>query len=467
MNWWIILSVWLLTLGFGVCREIECIPSERETLMKLKHHLTDPSNRISSWNNNNANCCHWRGVVCNNVTAHVLELHLNTSQPDINDYIYYDYMFDQEAYEKAYEAYLRSQIGGEINPCLADMKHLNYLDLSGNNFEGIQNLSLLQNLGLFSNSFSSSIPNGLYSLRHLKFLNLQRNNLNGSISNALGNLTSLVRLDLSNNQLEGKLPTSLGNLIDEIGVFKNIVRLDFSNNSIGGSLPRLFGNPFESLKSLSKLSYLEIRDNHFEGVVKEDDLSNLTKYKSILGLVTNIDLSNNNLSGGIPREITYLDGLIYLNLSNNQLTGQIPPSVGNMRSLESMDISKNQLSGEIPPTIANLSFLNELDVSYNHLKGQIPTGTQIQSFEASYFVGNFLCGPPLTVNCSSNKQISGVKRIRTEDDGHEVNWFFVSMTLGFVVGFCVVVTPLFIYKSWRYVYFCFLDGMWYKMQSYW
>ncbi|WVZ15028.1 hypothetical protein V8G54_012594, partial [Vigna mungo] len=137
----------------------------------------------------------------------------------------------------------------------------------------------------------------------------------------------------------------------------------------------------------------------------------------ILGLVTNVDLSNNKLSGEIPREITYLDGLIYLNLSGNQLSGHIPPSIGNMRLLESIDLSWNQLSGKIPPTISNLSFLNKLDLSHNNLEGKIPTGTQIQSFEASDFVGNNLCGPPLPINCTSNHQIP---YIECSETGHEV-----------------------------------------------
>ncbi|XP_014628737.1 receptor-like protein 35 [Glycine max] len=207
---------------------------------------------------------------------------------------------------------------------------------------GIRNLTLLQNLDLSFNSFSSSIPDCLYGLHRLKFLNLMDNNLHGTICDALGNLTSVVELDLSYNLLEGTIPTSLanlcnlreiglsylklnqqvnelleilapcishglttladqssqlsGNLTDQIGAFKNIDMLDFSNNLIGGALPRSFGklsslrylylsinkfsgNPFESIGSLSKLSSLRIDGNNFQGVVKEDDLANLTSLK--------------------------------------------------------------------------------------------------------------------------------------------------------------------------------------------
>ncbi|KAL2334726.1 hypothetical protein Fmac_015939 [Flemingia macrophylla] len=996
-----------------------CIPSERETLLKLKRDLSDPSNRLSSWNNasENSNCCEWVGVVCNNVTAHVAELHLNTA-PYISD----DYLFDEGLFDEYFEAFRRSELGGKINPCLADLKHLNYLDLSWNLFRGqgmpvflwtmtslthmdlsysgfygkippqignlsnlvyldlrqaaygsiipsqignlsdlrhltlegrgsgfaenvdwlprlskleylflegatlseawihafhalpsltnlnlidcllplcysqpsllnfsslltldvsfanysfvpkwifgltklvslrlidnniqgpilddIQNLTLLQNLDLSENSFTSSIPVFLGNLTSLVELDLSGNQLEGAIPTFLGNLTLLVELDLSYNQLEGKIPTSLnnlcnlrkinfsylklnqqineilqilsngliillvrssqvsGNLTNQIGDFNNIVALDFSNNSIDGSLPKSFkklsslkylnlsnnqfsGNPFDSLRSLSSLSHLSIDDNHFQGVVKEDDFASFTsltefyaggnnftlkvghnwhlsskltwldmkewqlgpnfpswiqsqnklkylemsnagifdsipiwfwetssdayfvnlshnhihgelgttlrhpisimnvhlsknhlrgklphlsenvvwldlssnsfsgsmndflcknqdmnhlnvlnlasnnlsgeipdcwmkwlclvdinlqsnhffgkippsmgflfelqslqvrnnslsgifstsfknnrelmfldfgennlsgtiplwvgerfiklrilclrsnnfsghipnkicdmshlqvldlahnnlsgnipnclnhlnamtlmnrsttliiytssypsrtkyldselasallwlkgrvdEYKTILGLVTNIDLSNNKLSGEIPTGITNLNGLIFLNLSHNQLTGHIPYSIGDMRSLTSIDFSRNQLFGEIPPTISKLSFLNMLDLSNNHLKGKIPTGTQLQTFDASSFVGNNLCGPPLTVNCSSNGKIRSYYHKHKGSHRQNVKWFFVSMTFGFIVGFWIVVGPLFICRSWRYAYYDFLD----------
>ncbi|KRH08983.2 hypothetical protein GLYMA_16G183651v4 [Glycine max] len=108
----VFVHLWLLSLP---CRESVCIPSERETLMKFKNNLNDPSNRLWSWNHNNTNCCHWYGVLCHNVTSHLLQLHLNSSDSLFND---------------DWEAYRRWSFGGEISPCLADLKHLNYLDLS-------------------------------------------------------------------------------------------------------------------------------------------------------------------------------------------------------------------------------------------------------------------------------------------------------------------------------------------------
>ncbi|WVZ15961.1 hypothetical protein V8G54_013527, partial [Vigna mungo] len=112
---------------FGVCRETVCIGSEREILLKLKHNLIDPSNRLSSWNASlYPNCCHWYGVLCNNVTSHVAELHLSTPFPSFNESLSYD---------EAWEEYSRRAFSGEINPCLVDLKHLNYLDFSNNLFD--------------------------------------------------------------------------------------------------------------------------------------------------------------------------------------------------------------------------------------------------------------------------------------------------------------------------------------------
>ncbi|KAI9112637.1 hypothetical protein K1719_016303 [Acacia pycnantha] len=136
-----------------------------------------------------------------------------------------------------------------------------------------------------------------------------------------------------------------------------------------------------------------------------------------------------------------------------------------MESLESLDFSRNRLSGEIPPSMSKLNFLSLLNFSYNDLMGKIPTGTQIQSFEASSFVGNDLCGPPLNNNCLSSSSNNKVDKDNEVDNLKGINWFLVSMAFGFNVGFWAVVGPVLFSASWRYAYFQFIHRMWYKLQS--
>ncbi|KAJ0906348.1 putative non-specific serine/threonine protein kinase [Helianthus annuus] len=173
-------------------------------------------------------------------------------------------------------------------------------------------------------------------------------------------------------------------------------------------------------------------------------------YVSILGLVTLLDLSSNNLSGRIPSELTTLHKLKSLNLSRNQLTGKIPNKIGDMKSLESFDLSVNNLSGELPISLSELNFLGTFNVSYNNLIGRIPTGTQIQSFNESSFIGNKLCGAPLTNDCIHVDKPDTTK----EGGSHKVDWgLIISIVLGFIAGFWVIVVSLILNRSWRITYF--------------
>lgn len=181
----------------------------------------------------------------------------------------------------------------------------------------------------------------------------------------------------------------------------------------------------------------------------------------ILSPITSMDLSSNHLFGEIPTEITSLSSLLSLNLSNNLLFGAIPRQIGKMGALESLDLSMNQLSGEIPPSMSSLSFLSLLNLSCNNLRGRIPAGTLLHCFNASSFAGNDLCGPPLTENCSAGGVILVVEDMGGKD-GIEVDWFYVSMSLGFFVGFGGVVSPWLLNRSWRFIFFQFLDNMWFK-----
>ena len=103
--------------------------------------------------------------------------------------------------------------------------------------------------------------------------------------------------------------------------------------------------------------------------------------------------------------------------------------------MESIDFSSNQISGQIPQSMSSLTFLSHLNLSNNNLIGRIPSSTQLQSFNASNFFGNKLCGPPLIDNCTKDVQPNIEKKECKAFSGVDVDWFYVSMALGFVVGF--------------------------------
>ncbi|KAJ0909755.1 putative leucine-rich repeat domain superfamily [Helianthus annuus] len=153
-----------------------------------------------------------------------------------------------------------------------------------------------------------------------------------------------------------------------------------------------------------------------------------------LGLVTLLDLSSNNLSGQIPSELMTLHKLQSLNLSRNQLTGKIPNKIGDMNHSSLL--------------------IYHFNVSYNNLTGRIPTGTQIQSFSESSFIGNKLCGAPLTNDCVHVDKPDTTSDQKEDDGSHNVDWgLIISIALGFIIGFWGIVVSLMLNRSWRITYF--------------
>ncbi|TKY45193.1 Leucine-rich repeat receptor protein kinase PXL1 [Spatholobus suberectus] len=354
------------------------------------------------------------------------------------------------------------------------LRKLVSLQLRGNVIQGpIPDVDV----NLQSNHFVGNLPPSIGSLAKLQSLQIRNNSLSGIFPASLKTNNQLISLDLGENNLSGTIPTWVGEKLlnmqilrlrsntfsghipNEICHMSLLQVLDLAQNNLSGNIPSCF-NHLNAMtlmnKSTDSLIYCIAPNNTDPKLGYNSIVSVLLwlkgrgdEYKNFLGLVTSIDLSNNKLLGQIPGEITDLSGLMFLNLSHNQLNGHIPQSIGNMGSLLSIDLSRNQLSGEIPPTISKLTFLSMLDLSYNHLKGKIPTGTQLQTFDTSNFIGNNLCGPPLPINCSSNGKIHSYDHNGKVSHRHGVNWFFVSMTFGFVVGFWIVIAPLFICRSWR------------------
>ncbi|XVF57223.1 hypothetical protein PTKIN_Ptkin06aG0187200 [Pterospermum kingtungense] len=358
------------------------------------------------------------------------------------------------------------------------LEDLTILDVESNHLSGEipdcwKNLGLLSVLNLGNNNLSGKVPRSLGSMGGILSLDLRNNSLFGEIPSALQHLTYMLLLDLSGNQFTGSIPTWIGynlsNLVilnlrsnklqghipDQICALDSLQVLDLGYNNISGTIPKCFSNlTAMATKPLEK--YLRFLPYSFWPVPRlgttlvmrgrEDE------YSTTLGLVTSIDLSVNSITGELYAELGNLTRLRSLNMSGNLLTGKIPETVGNMEWLESLDLSMNRLRGEIPSSLSKLNFLNHLNLSYNSLTGQIPSGTQLQSFDMFSYIGNHLCGPPVTANCIRNGNVtnggSNERRKR-----FKVNWLYVSIVLGFAMGFWGVVAPLFLSKSWRFAYY--------------
>ncbi|XP_019172750.1 PREDICTED: LRR receptor-like serine/threonine-protein kinase GSO1 [Ipomoea nil] len=326
--------------------------------------------------------------------------------------------------------------------------HIIELDLSDNSFSGnISNFLChaqkvqydLRILHLGGNDLFGEIPDCWMHWPYLEVLNMKENKLIGSIPNSIRLLSKLESLDMHKNMLSGPIP-----LLQNCS---SLLKVDLAENGFTGKIPRWLGT------SLSHLIILRLRSNKFNGELSPE-FCHLTSLRIL-------DISNNNFSGVIPKCLKNLTAMI------NE--GELPLLMGYsffgkifgesalvttkgheyeyftiiLKLFVSMDFSNNNFNGDIPIELTNLEKFHQasqvchrwvLDLSYNNLSGKIPSGTQLQGFNASCYIGNNLCGPPLSKSCSSIDDGKIPKNESERDDGCEVDWFYVSMVIGFAVG---------------------------------
>ncbi|KAI8029880.1 Receptor-like protein 33 [Camellia lanceoleosa] len=301
---------------------IVCSKTEKQALLKFKQDLKDPANWLSSWAGDD--CCQWSGVVCNNFTGHVHEIHLRNADCHFNGNVFeYETFFRDWPF--AYEAcWSYHQLGGKINPSLLDLKHLRYLDLSGNNFGGIR------------------IPSFIGSIGSLRYLDLSNAGFSGAIPHQLGNLTTMRYLDLSWNHFGGiRIPSFIGSI-------GSLRYLDLSHAEFSGAIPHQLGN-------LTMIRYLYLNWNQlFRGIFPETETElrlhgdNL-HWVSGLRSLQYLDMSWANLSKAVDwLEVTSkLPSLVELHLRGCDLKYSSPSTTINFTSLHILDLSG--ADGSLPP----------------------------------------------------------------------------------------------------------------------
>ncbi|XP_064962403.1 receptor-like protein EIX2 isoform X1 [Musa acuminata AAA Group] len=349
----------------------------------------------------------------------------------------------------------KNMLSGELPSCWNDSSPIEFIDFSSNNISGvipesICSIASLQSVHLSNNSLSGGLPLCLKDCKKLVLLDAGHNDLKGEIPTWIGeSLTSLRFLNLRSNMLARDIPPNLSRL-------SALQFLDLADNKLSGTIPRSFGN-FTAMKVIGKFSS---RITDYKEQMFITTKGNTRAYDESLSLMNILDLSDNNLFGGVPEELTNLFGLFSLNLSGNHFTGEIIENISKLQQLESLDLSRNNFSGTIPSSLTALTSLSYLNFSYNNLSGKIPLGNQLLTFDdPSSYIGNpGLCGFPLNQSCNVSETARDQSNPDDRDE-YEMIWFYTSMAPGFVVGFWAVWGTLILNKNWNLYYFRFIDNM--------
>ena len=166
--------------------------------------------------------------------------------------------------------------------------------------------------------------------------------------------------------------------------------LHLSNNQLTGAIPKELGN-------LASLERLDLRDNQLTRAIPAE-LGNLANLEVLLLSYQELTEAIPELTYTIPKELGNLANLELLDLSGrrtgNQLTGAIPKELGNLASLKWLDLRNNQFTGSLPAELGNLANLEWLYLFNNQLTGSLPAELgNLVNLERLLLYDNQLTGP--------------------------------------------------------------------------
>lgn len=249
-------------------------PSSELFILEL---LYDQTGGSDSWKSNNgwkteASVCSWYGINCDE-NGSIASIQLGSNG-----------------------------LKGSLPTEIFSLPNLVHLKVYGNDidveFTDIGNAQNLQTLGLDDTGLKSL--DGIGKVRSLVDLNVGNNKLKGDIPKELSKLVNLQNLDISNNEFSGPLPIWMKNLA-------SLNRFTASHNDLSGSIL--------DFATMSKLTYLDLSFNQFEGSVPSTLLATSSTDDKIL-----VDLSHNGINGVVPAELSRLSRLS-IQLQENEISG--------------------------------------------------------------------------------------------------------------------------------------------------
>ena len=213
---------------------------------------------------------------------------------------------------------------------------------------------------------------------YIKTIVLAYNNLDGSLPSNLWKIRNLMALCTPGNpRLRGRIGDFLS------GNMSKLLTVVFNAASTSGNIPQ----DIVKLGSLQNFLGCTMHGDGFTGCLPED-VGNMTELRVLC-------LGGNNLTGQIPRSISKLNKLYYLDLRNTpgkmrgylsdlfaipsltelyvsgvELIGELPPKLP--AKLEILVLPGNHISGQFPHTIPKTNHLRILNVANNKLTGDIP-----------------------------------------------------------------------------------------------
>ncbi|KAF7151348.1 hypothetical protein RHSIM_Rhsim02G0089100 [Rhododendron simsii] len=140
----------------------------------------------------------------------------------------------------------------------------------------------------------------------------------------------------------------------------------------------------KSIVNLSYLTILALNRNFLNGSIPPEWTSTKLEFLS---------LSENCLSGTIPKYLGRMTSLTNLSLESNMFEGPVPAELGNLVNLQYFVLNSNNLTGELPKELLNnLINLREVRLSSNSFTGKLPSfqswgQLRILELEASGFEG--------------------------------------------------------------------------------